>query len=610
LPGARWRAYDACMSPRPTPARRVALPLAAIATSLLVACQSRPAPETAARAYLDAWHRTDYPAMYALTASASGPGVSEPQFVQYYRQAAGAAGLRQVTPTLGGRASDADERAARFTVAVQWDTDRVGTFGQELTLPLRYDGERWVVEWHPGLLLAGLAEGETVDYLSIPATRGGIVDTIGRDLASVHADDRYPGGTLAAHVLGFLHEAGDGPGRGDEPSERGEAGLERWGEAFLAGASGGRLIIRGADGRERATVATRPPRPGATLELTLDRELQRRAEALLGNRVGAIVALDPRDGAVLALASRPTFDPSELGGSREPPTAALLDRATEATYPIASLFKVVAMAAGLESGEYDPASPFRCTGLWRGLGSGPPLEDSVTAGHGALTLSEGLVQSCNVVFYEVAKRLDDMDPNLLPAVARGFGLGAPTGLVGLDEAAGTIPDPRTREDAGGVWSVRDAAELAIGHGGMGATPLQVARLYAALANGGTLRAPVLVRQVVDADGRVLRAQGSEPDGRLPLADEHLAAIQAAMRGVVAEPRGTAAVAFRGFPVPAAGKTGSAESDDARLHAWFVGYAPIDAPEIVVVALVEHGGGGGETAAPLVRGVLEAYFSAR
>jgi penicillin-binding protein 2 len=608
------------MSARRTPARRVALPLAALATSLLVACQLRPAPEPVARAYLDAWHRTDYPAMYALTASASGPGVSEPRFEEYYRQAARAAGLRQLTPTLGDRAPDADERAARFTIAVQWDTDRVGSFGQEVTLPLRYDGERWIVEWNPSLVLAGLAEGESVEFQALPAPRGGIVDFIGRDLASADPDERYPGGTLAAHVLGFVwessgheapgHEAGDSPGGAGEPAERGAAGLERWGEAFLAGVSGGRLIIRGADGGERATVATRPPRPGATLELTLDRELQRRAEALLGNRVGAIVAVDPRDGAVLALASRPTFDPATLGGSREPPAAALLDRATEATYPIASLFKVVAMAAGLESGEYDPASAFRCTGLWRGLGSGPTLEDSVTAGHGALTLSEGLVQSCNVVFYEVAKRLDDLDPHLLPAVAHGFGLGAPTGLVGLDEAAGTIPDPRTKEDASGLWSARDAAELAIGHGGMEATPLQVARLYAALANGGTLRAPVLVRQVVDADGRVLRAQGSEPDGRLPLAEEHLAAIQAAMRSVVADPRGTAAVAFRGFTVPTAGKTGSAESDDARLHAWFVGYAPIDAPEIVVVALVEHGGGGGEVAAPLVRGVLEAYFSAR
>src|SRR5712692_5399469 len=249
------------MSPRPSPARRVALPLAAIATSLLVACQSRPAPETAARAYLEAWHRTDYTAMYAPTGSGPIPGVSEAQFVDYYRQVARAAGLRHITPTLGGRAPDSDERETRFTVAVQWDTERVGSFGQELTLPLRYDGERWVVAWHPGLLLAGLAEGDTLDYQPLPATRGGMVDTIGRDLASADPDDRYPGGTLAAHVLGFLRKpAGDAAGP-DEATVRGEAGLERWGEAYLAGVSGGRLVIRDAAAREKASVATRPPRP-------------------------------------------------------------------------------------------------------------------------------------------------------------------------------------------------------------------------------------------------------------------------------------------------------------------------------------------------------------
>jgi len=184
-------------------------------------------------------------------------------------------------------------------------------------------------------------------------------------------------------------------------------------------------------------------------------------------------------------------------------------------------------------------------------------------------------------------------------VARAYGFGAPTGLVGLDEAAGTVPDPRTP---------RDAVELAIGHGGLEVTPLQIAHLFAALATDGTLRTPVLVRRVVAADGRVLRAQSSEAQGTLPLSDEHRAAIQAAMRGVVADPRGTAAAAFRGFAVPAAGKTGSAEEGPPPLHAWFAGYAPAAAPEIVAVAFVEHGGGGGEVAAPLVRGLLETYFA--
>jgi penicillin-binding protein 2 len=238
------------------------------------------------------------------------------------------------------------------------------------------------------------------------------------------------------------------------------------------------------------------------------------------------------------------------------------------------------------------------------------LEDSVAGGHGRLTLSEGLVQSCNTVFYELGKRLDAIDPHLLPAVAHGFGLGAPTGLIGLEEAAGVVPNPRRRAEAGGTWSTFDAVELAIGHGGLEATPLQMARLFAALATDATLRAPLLVREVVDGDGRVLWAGESPIQDRLPLADAHREAVQAAMRGVVADPRGTAAAAFRGFPVPTGGKTGSAESDGPRLHAWFAGYAPIEAPEIVVVALVESGGSGGGTAAPLVWSVLERYFATR
>jgi penicillin-binding protein 2 len=395
----------------------------------------------------------------------------------------------------------------------------------------------------------------------------------------------------------------------------GQAGLERWGDAYLQGTPGGRLVILAPDGGERATVAALPPRAGATLMLTLDAALQRRAEALLDGRVGAVVALDPRDGAIRALASRPTFLPAEWSeepadppGTSASATAAARNRATEGTYPAASLFKVVAMAAGLETGDYDPATPFRCNGAWTGFGGREALEDSVAGGHGRLTLSEGLIESCNIVFYELGKHLDALDPHLLPAVARAFGLGAPTGLVGLDEAPGAVPDPRTREARGEAWAPWDAVELAIGHGGLEATPLQLARLYAALATDGVLRTPVLVRQVVAADGHVLYAAPDETQGPLPLSDAHRAAIQDAMRGVVADSRGTAAAAFRGFAIPTAGKTGSAESDGPLLHAWFAGYAPAAAPELLVVALVEHGGGGGQAAAPIARGVLEAYFA--
>jgi penicillin-binding protein 2 len=569
--------------------------------SLLVACQQRPAPELAARAYLADWERADHAAMYGHLSATARAGVSAESFAARYEEAAAAAELRRLSATLGQRAPDPDDRHARFSITARWDTGRVGAFAQELPLPLVWEGERWAIEWQPGLVLSGLGEADRVRYVPEAAARGGIVDRAGVPLAAAGTERAYPEGTLAAQVLGYVEPRAPADSQTEAPAEQGAAGLERWGEQYLAGAPGGRLALAGPDAAERTRVAERPPTPGATLELTLDAGLQRRTEALLDGHVGALVALDARDGSVLALASRPTFSPAALSAGEEATASALRNRATSGLYPAASVFKVVVMGEALESGESDPAAQFRCTGLWRGLDDGSALEDSVAGGHGVLTLADGLVRSCNTVFYELGKRLNAVDPLLMPRVARAYGLGAPTGLVGLDEAAGEVPDPRTP---------RDAVELAIGHGGLMVTPLQIAHLFAALATDGTLRTPVLVRQVVAHEGRVLRAQASEPQGSLPLSDEHRAAVQAAMRGVVADPRGTAAAAFRGFPVPVAGKTGSAEDGQPPLHAWFAGYAPADSPEIVAVAFVERGGGGGEAAAPLVRGLLETYFASR
>ncbi|HEY7060242.1 MAG TPA: penicillin-binding transpeptidase domain-containing protein [Chloroflexota bacterium] len=581
------------------PPRRVARFLLEMLLLALVACQQRPAPEATARAYLTEWEHADYAAMYGHLSTAAQASVSAERFAARYQEAASAAALRHLTATLGARAPDPDDQHARFSLVAQWDTERVGTFAQELTLPLAWESDHWAVEWQPGLLLAGLGAADSVRYVPEAAARGAIVDRAGKVLAAPGTGRAYPGGSLAAHALGYVEKASAPASPDQAPAEQGAVGLERWGEQYLAGTPGGKLVITSTSGAERAVVAERPPMTGATLELTLDADLQRRAEALLDGRVGALVALDARDGSVLALASSPGFVPAKRSAGETASESALRDRATQGLYPAASVFKVVVMGSALESGESDPAAQFRCTGLWTGLGDGSALEDSVAGGHGTITLADGLVRSCNTVFYELGKRLNAVDPLLVPRVARAFGLGAPTGLVGLDEAAGTVPDPRTP---------RDAVELAIGHGGLEVTPLQIAHLFAALATDGTLRTPVLVRQVVAADGRVLRAQTSEAQGTLPLSDEHRAAIQAAMRGVVADPRGTAAGAFRAFAVPVAGKTGSAEEGPPPLHAWFAGYAPADAPQIVAVAFVEHGGGGGETAAPLVRGLLETYFA--
>lgn len=589
--------------PRPSSVSIVAAALALLAW-IPLACQRAPGPEATARAYLAAWERQDYPAMYALLSAGARARIDVAAFAARYRVVEEAAGRLQLRAALGERADPGGDQLARYPITVRWDTAPFGIVAQRVGMTLVHEPAGWRVDWTPALILGELAEGDTVRRVALPAPRGGMVDRHGATLVPTAAERAYPRGALAAHVIGYVEQTEDG-------EVRGVAGLERWADADLRGVPGERLVVVGPDGRERARVAERPPQPGAVLELTLDAALQAAAEAALDGHTGAVVALDPRDSRVLALASRPTFDPAEpLADGSAPPAAQALNRAVAEAYTVASLFKVVAMGAALESGDYDPTTPFRCPGFWRPPGGARALEDSLPGGHGRLTLHEGLARSCNVVFYEIARHLDALDPHLLPAVARAYGLGAPTGLVGLAEAAGHVPDPRTVEAQGPPWTVYDAAELAVGHGGLRATPLQLARLFAALATDGVLRQPVLVRRVVEMDGRERRSYSSEAQGTLPLSEAHRRAIQDAMRDVVADPRGTAAAAFRGFAVPTAGKTGSAERDGPLLDALYAGYAPADAPEIVVVGVVERGGSGGLVAAPLVRRVLEAHLAAR
>ena len=430
---------------------------------------------------------------------------------------------------------------------------------------------------------------------------------------------------LAPHVVGFVGpippeslDAYRALGyQGDE--QIGLAGVEAAADRTLAGLPGGQLKL--FTNGSVTILAARPPEPAQDVTLTISPPLQLAAQRLLGARTGAVVVLRAADSAVLAMASWPTFSLNKLTSAR----GALLNRATQGQYPAGSTFKMVTMSAAIGEGLAQPAESFRDPGYWDGFGRAFRKTCWLRSGHGRITLQDGLTASCNVVFYALGLRLHQRDPALLSEYARRFGFGQPTG-VELPEAAGLVPDPDwKRRTLGESWTAGDTVNLAIGQGFLLVTPLQVARMTAALANGGQLRRPYLIA--------ALRAANPQAEVPSPVAPPALAAIQHAMEGVTRNPRlGTATHRFAGFDycfqdgrplacreLPArarasarrlvvAGKSGTAQAGgNIRPFAWFTAYAPADAPEIVVTVVLEDAGEGSNLAAPLVRQIIEAYY---
>jgi penicillin-binding protein 2 len=433
----------------------------------------------------------------------------------------------------------------------------------------------------------------------------------------------YKAGDLAAHLVGYLGtippdelDAWQSRGyRGDELV--GRSGVEGWGEPYLAGRRGGRLVTLTQHNEEVALVAETASRPGGSIHLTINKEFQAEVEHILGQRPGAIVVLDPGTGFVLAIASYPGFDPNLFATGIDPKTWAglssnphypLVGRGTQGIYPPGSVFKIVTLLAGMHDLGLSTGTTFVCTGTWDRLGDEFVKTCWLATGHGNINLQDGLTQSCDVVFYDVGLALQNTDPQLLPDMARAFGLGAVTGITGVEEAAGLVPDPAWKlAQKAESWFPGDSVNLAIGQSYLLTTPLQIANMLAAIGNGGTLYRPQLVRRIVEPVGP---EQVNQPEvlARLPLSPEELAVIRTALEGVVSGPRGTAREAFAGATFTAAGKTGTAETGQEEPHAWFAGYAPAEAPQVAVTVLLEHAGEGSKQAAPLFRQVVEAYFA--
>lgn len=433
----------------------------------------------------------------------------------------------------------------------------------------------------------------------------------------------YPYGSLAAHVLGFMTEVTEEDlktlaAQGYEPGDmKGAIGLERFYEKELAGQRGGKLAIITPEGRIVEVLARREPKPGRDIYLSIDVNVQLAAESALGSRRGAMVVVDPSDNSVLAMASNPRFDPNLFVSGltagqwqrlNSDPAKPLLHRAAQATYPPGSTFKVVTTAAGLERGGYNASSRFRCSPTWDGLGPSFVKRNWQNIDRGLLTLAEGLMASCNPVFYEVGLTLDHIDPNILPSFAKAFGLGQPTGIMGIEEEAGVVPDPEWKERAmGEPWYSGDSVNMSIGQGFLLVTPLQLANMYSALADGAVLRRPLLVKKISAGPDAPEQIFAAEEIRRLPISQSTLDVIHNGMTKVVADPGGSAYGTFVGMKVPFAGKSGTAEDlSQGADHVWFAAYAPRENPKAVAVVVLDEGKSGSVEAGPMVRKVIESY----
>ena len=475
--------------------------------------------------------------------------------------------------------------------------------------------------------------GRDIDWRSLV-----VVETHQLDLPGVSLRIRprrsYLMNSMAAHLLGYLGEIGPKQlktqkekryGMGDEI---GQFGLERRWDEFLRGRNGGQQVEVDALGRRVRVLHEVEDVPGHNVYLTLDRDLQETAYEALKGKEGSIVALEVHSGAVLALANTPAFDPNvfargitaeewrALGQDQAHP---LNNRAVQGQYPPGSAFKIVLAIAALEENVIDPETPLLCHGSMA-FGN-RVFRDWKKEGHGAVDLHKGIVQSCDVYFYQLGQRIGI---DRIAKYARALGLGEKTGIALDDEKPGLIPDSEWKmKRFGQPWFPGETPSASIGQGYINVTPLQMANLMAVVANGGTLYRPWFVRKVESLDGTLIREYGTEKIRFLALKERTLEHLRSALSEVVNSGAGTGGAA-KSNQVTIAGKTGTAQVAEMRGaivkseqlsylirdHAWFVAYAPADNPEIAVATLVEHGGHGGAAAAPLAKKVIEKYFSLR
>jgi penicillin-binding protein 2 len=469
----------------------------------------------------------------------------------------------------------------------------------------------------------------------------------------------YPHKELAAQLFGTTREISPAElkekrYKGVEPGTRiGADGLEEKYDKYLRGKDGfTRIVINALGTRDDRRPQKRvEPRQGQRLRITLDLDLQRAANdaikrgveaaAANGAKAGAFVAMDPRNGEVLALGSYPSFDANVFAKplsqrkydelNSEARGAPLFNRAIAATYPTGSTFKIVTAMAALEEGLITPSSTIVDSGVFK-LGD-REFKNAKDAVYGPLQIRRALTVSSDVFFYELGSLANGKGP-ILQDWARKLGIGRKTGIDIPGEFPGLVPDAEWRNQGyddylkcakkakvtpgtqaalyacGGIerpWSTGDNVNLAVGQGDLQATPLQLATAYSTVANGGRVVRPHLGQAVEDGAGRLVQQIRKPPRRRVEFSDSNQQAIMDGLRGAASEEDGTSSDVFKGFPYPVYGKTGTAERAPNPDQSWYAAYVPHPTRPIVVVTTVERGGFGAETAAPAARLILAEWF---
>jgi len=617
--------------------------------------------ERVARAYLDAWAAGDYAAMWKLVAPDDQRLTTYTRFQALHAQFTALAGVTKLTvtaapvqptrllvespagtptgsPTVSASASPASSvsdvppsiPAMAAPVTLDFTTNAFGDLPLQRLVMLTAGATGFVVRWSPAFLFPELGSDGTLTITRTPSPRGRIVAADGTVFAMTRPNGMrvYPQESLAGQTIGYVSKvnaadlktlAAKGYRVGDWV---GRSGLELGAEDLLRGSPGFTLFAV-TPGHDPVAVADNPMVPGATLTISIRPALQRAAEAAMRRypRVASAV-VDPRSGEVWALASLPSFDPNAmtlgmtLRGVRlaRPTQAQIVNKAVMGAYPAGSDFKPFTLGAALQTKTVSTSTRMLCPGTW--TFEGFTFQNWMRESLGGLrTWIDTMALSCNTTYMPLSVLVYRRNQTALTDLLREFGFGQPTGIGFLSENPGVLPDAayfKTHPRWNGKLSPYgpfDQIQLAIGQGSYLGTALQLALAYAAWGNRGTLWEPRLVLKAIRPGG--ITAYTSKPTVHhtIGLSKQVMDFVVTTMRAVITSPLGTAHGAFAGFPIAAAGKSGTAETGGPDPDAWFPGFAPMNKPSIAIATVVVTVplGTGGDFAAPITRRIMEAYF---